>query len=77
MVGALSDPLPACPWPGPLPPRTVEAIAPALPEPPLPFYRYLELLNRIAARVESDARLKRLARPSGMPHLGRQIDRYA
>lgn len=77
MVCAISDPIPPCPWPGPLPERCVEAVAPALPEPPLPFPRYLELLNRIAARVESDARLPRVARPAGPAHLGRRLDCYA
>lgn len=63
------------PWPGPDPVRRVEEIVPsALPEPRLPFDRYLEELNRIAARVESEARLPRFARPAG---LGGRIDVFA
>lgn len=62
------------------PARRVEPVAPsgpgALPEPPLPFDRYLELLNRIAARVESEARLPRFTRLSSAP-APRRLDLYA
>ncbi|MCC6678196.1 MAG: hypothetical protein IT436_13730 [Phycisphaerales bacterium] len=65
-------------WPACRPARCVEPIAPsspwALPEPPLPFDRYLEELNRIAARVDSEARLPRYAHPGGSLATGRLVD---
>lgn len=76
---AISRAMPSGPWPVCAPLRCVEPIAPspgAFPEPPLPFDRYLETLNRIAARADAEARLPRHARPGGTP-LGRAIDVWA